>query len=64
MKDCRLINTTLAFEFSDVKAEILGKIDSVKNPTSGKIIADEIGEIIIDGTTDSSKFEIITKDKF
>ena len=64
MKDCRLINTTLAFEFSDAQAEILGKIGSIKNPTSGKIIADEIDEIIIDGTTDASKFEIITKDKF
>ena len=63
MKDCRLINTTLAFEFSDAQAEILGKIDSVKNPSSGKIIADEIGEIIIDGTTDASKFEIIDKSK-
>ena len=64
MKNCRLINTTLSFEFSDVQAEIIGKIDSVKNPSSGKIIADEIDEIIIDGTTDASKFEIITKDKF
>lgn len=60
MKNCRLINTTLAFEFSDVQAEIIGKIDSVKNPLSGKIIAHEIGEIILDGTTDNTKFKIIT----
>ncbi len=48
MKNCKLINTTLAFEYSTVEAEIDGTIDSVKNPTSGTITADEIGELIIE----------------
>lgn len=48
MRNCKLINTTLAFEYSDVDAEIDGKIDSVMNPTSGKITADCIGELIIE----------------
>lgn len=48
MKNCRLINTTLAFEYSDVDAEIEGHIDSVKNPSSGKICAGSIGEIIME----------------
>ena len=39
----RLLNTTLAFEYSTVDAEIHGKIDSVMNPASGIIRADEIG---------------------
>lgn len=38
----------LAFEYSDVRADISGKILSIKNPLSGKIVAAEIGEIIRD----------------
>ena len=38
----------LAFEESDVRASVSGRITSVKNPTTGRIEADEIGEIIID----------------
>lgn len=41
MKDC-----DLSFEYSDVEASIIGHIISVKNPKSGKIVADSIGEII------------------
>ena len=36
----------LAFEYSDVEADIQGHIDSVKNPRSGRITADSIGEVI------------------
>lgn len=50
-KNLKLINCTmtdcdLAFEKSSVKATIIGHIDSVKNPESGSITADSIGEII------------------
>ncbi|MBR4678662.1 MAG: DUF3737 family protein, partial [Bacteroidales bacterium] len=38
----------LAFEYSTVDAEISGEVTSVKNPKSGKIIADSIGEVILD----------------
>lgn len=48
MEDCRLLNTTLAFEYSTVDAKINGSIDSVFNPTSGTIQADNIGEIILE----------------
>ena len=47
MKNCRLINTTLAFEYSDVDADIRGGIDSVFNPGSGQISADRIGHLVI-----------------
>lgn len=48
MKNCRLLNTTLAFEYSTVDVEIDGKIDSVMNPSGGIIKADYIGERIIE----------------
>lgn len=62
MKNCKLINTTLAFEYSTVDAEIEGRIDSVINPTSGTIKADEIGELILEkDRIDPSKTKIIVK---
>lgn len=50
LEDCEMIDCDLAFEKSDVNAAVLGGITSVKNPLSGKISADSIGEIIIDDT--------------
>lgn len=38
----------LAFEESDVQASVVGHITSVKNPTTGRVEADSIGELIID----------------
>ena len=49
-----MINTDLSFEYSDVNATIKGRIESIKNPRSGKIIVDEVGSII--------KEDSITKD--
>lgn len=46
--NCRLVNTTLAFEYSEVEADISGCVDSVKNPSSGSIVADGYGEIIME----------------
>lgn len=61
LRNCRLLNTTLAFEYSTVDAEIVGRVDSVKNPTSGKIVADEIGELILESERiDPAKTEILT----
>ena len=50
MKNCKLMNTNLAFEYATVEAEIDSHIDSVKNPISGTIKAHSIGEIIFDNT--------------
>ena len=44
--DCETEDTDLSFEYSDVNADIRGHIISVKNPKSGRIVADSIGEII------------------
>lgn len=38
----------LAFEYSEVDADIRGEVTSVKNPRSGHIVADSFGQIIID----------------
>ena len=45
--DCTMEGTDLSFEYSDVEATVKGHIDSVKNPRSGSIIADSVGEIIM-----------------
>ncbi len=37
-----------AFEYSTVQADIRGTVKSVKNPRSGRIVADGYGEIILD----------------
>ena len=60
MKNCKLINTTLAFEYSSVDAEITSKIDSVMNPESGVIRAEHIDELIIEkDKVDPSKTRIV-----
>ncbi len=61
--DCEMIDTDLAFEYSDVEASIKGSILSVKNPKSGKIVADEIKEIILHDSKIECKCEIIDKSK-
>ncbi len=62
MKNCQLINTTLAFEYSSVEADIDGKIDSVMNPSSGTISADYIEELILEkDKVDVTKTKITCK---
>ena len=45
--DCTMEGTDLSFEYSDVEATVKGHIDSVKNPRSGSITADSVGEVIM-----------------
>lgn len=62
MKNCKLLNTTLAFEYSTVDAEIDGEIESVMNPAGGVIRADSIGELIMEkDKIDPGKTRIICK---
>ena len=44
--NCTMEGTDLSFEYSDVQADIKGDVLSVKNPRSGTITADSVGEII------------------
>ncbi len=62
LSGCKLIKTDLAFEYSTVDVDVIGKIDSVKNPISGIIRADEYGEIILEtDKIDPSKTKIISR---
>ena len=44
--NCQMEGTDLSFEYSDVEADVRGHIVSVKNPRSGVITADSVGEIV------------------
>ena len=60
MKNCKLINTTLAFEYSNADVEITSKVESVFNPGSGTIRAESIGELIIErDKIDPSRTKIV-----
>lgn len=54
-----MINTDLSFEYSDVNATIKGRIESIKNPRSGKIIVDEVGSIIKEDSITEDNCKII-----
>ena len=63
LENCTMENCDLAFERSTVHAEIKGKIDSIKNPLSGKIEADCIGDIVIEeSVTDATKTLITVRE--
>lgn len=62
MRNCKLVNTTLAFEYSSVDAEISSRVDSVLNPSSGTITAESIGELIMEkDKIDPDKTKIICR---
>ena len=44
--NCTMEGTDLSVEYSDVQADVKGHILSVKNPRSGSITADSVGEVI------------------
>ncbi len=44
--NCTMEDADLAFEYSDVEADIRGHVLSVKNPRSGIITADSVGEVV------------------
>ena len=62
LENCRALNTTLAFEFSTVDADVRGRIDSVTNPAAGRIAADAIGALILEANRiDPAKTEIVVR---
>lgn len=46
--NCTMEDADLAFEYSDVDADVRGHIISVKNPKSGIITVDSVGDIIFE----------------
>lgn len=59
--DCKMIDCDLSFERSEVEADIIGDITSVKNVYSGYVRADSIGEIITDDERAEGRIEINEK---
>ncbi len=59
--NCTMEDTDLSFEYSEVEAEVKGNIISVKNPKSGSITADSIGEIIWDDPVMEVSAKVITR---
>ena len=59
--NCRTEGCDLAFEYSDVNADISGEVLSVKNPKSGRIVADGYGEIIFDSNLYACKGKVIKR---
>lgn len=58
--DCTMEGTDLAFEYSDVHAEVIGNVDSVKNPRSGRIHAGSIGKVVMGDQVMECTCEIVT----
>ena len=56
--NCEMIDTDLAFEKSEVEAEVTTVVDSIKNPKSGSIKVAGVKEIIMDDP--EAKGEIVT----
>jgi hypothetical protein len=63
LEDCTMENADFAFEASEVTATVKGNILSVKNPRSGRIEAESIGEVIRSESPYPVEAEIITRGK-
>ena len=61
--NCTMENTDLSFEYSDVEADIKGHIDSVKNPKSGTIVADSVGEIILEDAIMKCRGQVLLREE-
>ena len=60
MKNCKLLDTTYAFEYSTMDAEIVNRVDSVLNPGGGTLRAAGIGKLILEKErVDPGKTEIL-----
>ncbi len=59
--NCTMEGTDLSFEYSDVDADVKGHVDSIKNPRSGKITVDSVGEIILGDAVMECTGEVILR---
>ena len=59
--DCQMVDCDLAFENSDVNATIRGHVDSIKNPRSGHIVVDSVGQVIREGSVHASEGEVVIR---
>lgn len=56
--NCKMIDCDLSFERSEVEADVIGDITSVKNVYSGYVRAESVGEIIVDDENAFGRVEI------
>ncbi len=61
--NCTMEDTDLSFEYSDVQADIKGNIISIKNPRSGLIEIDSVGNIIREDPVMDCDCEVIVRDQ-
>lgn len=61
--DCEMEEADFAFEYSEVEADIKGNVISIKNPKSGTIQVDSVGEIINEDSIMETKAKIMIKNK-
>lgn len=60
---CTMEGTDLSFEYSQVQADIAGHVISIKNPKSGRIIVDSVGETIWEDPVMECHGEIVIRKK-
>ena len=60
--NCTMEETDLAFEYSDVEATIEGHVDSIKNPKSGSITVDSVGEVIMEDAVMDCTGKVIVRE--
>lgn len=58
--NCTMIDCDLAFEKSDVEAEIVSSVVSIKNPRSGIIRVRSVGEMIMDDPDAKGQVTVVT----
>ncbi len=58
--NCEMIDCDLAFEKSEVEAEVLSSVVSIKNPKSGTINVQSVGEIIRDDPESKAEIFVVT----
>nr|MCR5109182.1 DUF3737 family protein [Lachnospiraceae bacterium] len=56
--NCKMTDTDLAFEKSEVDADIITYVISIKNPQSGTIKVPSVGELIMDDI--NAKGKVVT----
>lgn len=59
--NCTMEGADLSFEYSDVHADVKGHVISIKNPKSGRIVVDSVGEIVNDEQVMECKGEVIIR---
>lgn len=61
--DCTTEGCDLSFEYSEVDVTVIGDIVSVKNPASGRIVADTIGEIVWEDSVMETTCDVVVRKK-